>query len=381
MKKILIANAVATNNGDAALVFVLKDKLIDMGYDVAISSLKSNTLKSLYPDIEWIKAEYEFNRFYQRIFRRLPRLKKIFLKSRVLNNKVYKDIDVIISAPGGYVNSYYGIEDRFYCMKLAKEKFNTKLVMYSQSVGPLNSRDKEILDKYMDMFDLFMARDEISYNNVKQYKNVIRTNDAAFLLDSNRKDSDNYNNDVVGISVREWRFDGRNKDQYVDLIKNIVIKCIENGNKVEFISTCQGLDNYIDDSSIANYIREQLDEKYKEKVYVNRRYYSLNELREYICKFKFVVGTRLHMCILSIIAGIPAFNISYEVKGRECFKILNLNEYSIDYNDEINSSLEKLQLFIDNNQKLKEVCIQKSVEMNDEANKYFNYMTKSILES
>lgn len=378
MKKILIANAVPTNNGDAALVFGLRNKLIERGYDVTISTTRIDTVKSLYPDVKWVKSEYEFSKNAHRLFKIFPGIKSKILKSRVLKNKIYENVDVIISAPGGYINSYYGIEDKLYCMSLAKEIYNTKLVMYSQSVGPLNEIDKEILDKYMKKFDLFMARDEISHNNVKQYKNVIRTNDAAFLLDTNISKEENEN--IVGISVREWGFDGRNKEHYINLMKNIAIKCIENGNKVEFISTCQGLDNYIDDSKIANDIKSSIDNKYKSKINVNKNYYSLDELRSYISKFKFVVGTRLHMCILSIIAGVPAFNISYEVKGKECFKILDLNEYSIDYNDEISNSLEKLQKFIDSNEELKNVYKQKAIEMNEEANKYFEYMLENIIE-
>ena len=95
--------------------------------------------------------------------------------------------------------------------------------------------------------------------------------------------------------------------------------------------------------------------------------------------FRFVVGTRLHMCILTIMSGIPAFNISYEVKVKECYKILNLNEYSVDYNDDINDSLEKLQQFINKNDELKEVYENKALEMNEEANNHLKYMLDTIL--
>ena len=262
-------------------------------------------------------------------------------------------------------------------MNLIKEKYNTKLVMYSQSVGPLNNYDVDILDKYIKSFDLFMVRDEVSYNNVKKYDNVYKTNDAAFLLDlPEHKNSDS---NKVAISVREWAHDGRSRSKYIDLIKGMVYKCIDNGYKVEFISTCQGLSNYIDDSKIAQQIKDELDEKYQASVEVNNKYYSLEQLREYIKGFRFVVGTRLHMCILTIMSGIPAFNISYEVKGKECYKILNLNEYSVDYNDNINDSLEKLQQFINKNDELKEVYENKALEMNEEANNHLKYMLDTIL--
>lgn len=374
----MITNAVPTNNGDAALVLGLYEKLKDRGYDVVISTMKYDLIKDMYPNVKWIKSELDLNKFEKAIFKIFPVIGKKYMDMQISKRKEYKDIDVIISAPGGYVNSYYGFEKKFYCMDLIKKKCDCKLIMYSQSVGPLNDKDIEVLERYINNFDLFMVRDQVSYDNVKKYNNVIKTNDAAFLLKEINADKNITNK--VAISVREWGHDGRNELNYINLIRSIVIKCIENGNNVEFISTCQGIKNYVDDSKIAYKIKEELDDKYKPYVEVNNKVYSLNELRNYISNFKFVIGTRLHMCILSIISGIPAFNISYEVKGKECYNILNLNQYSIDYNDEINKSLEKIQEFIDDNESLKSIYLKKSKEMNKEANYFFEYMIKNIIE-
>ncbi|UZW14976.1 polysaccharide pyruvyl transferase family protein [Clostridium pasteurianum] len=375
MKNILIANAVPTNNGDAALVIGLHNKLINNGYNVKISTLNIDIVRKLYPNINWVKAEYDYSKLERKIMRIFPKIKDKILERKIMRNNMYDDIDLVISAPGGYINSYYGIYDRLYCLNIIKKIYNTKIVMYSQSVGPLSNQDNNILNKYINIFDLFMARDEISYNNVKQYKNTIKTNDAAFLLDTTKN-----NNKInkIAISVREWSHDGRDRDSYIKLIKNIVYKCVDNGNKVEFISTCQGLDNYVNDSFIAKEIKDSLEEKYKTHVEVNDKYYNLDELRENISNFKFVIGTRLHMCILSILSGVPAFNISYEVKGKECYKILKLNEYSIDYNDEINLSMKKLQKFIDNNELLKLIYSEKAEIMHLEAIKHFEYMLNNI---
>lgn len=379
MKKVLISNAVPTNNGDAALVFALRNKLVEKGYDVFISTMKYETVKKLYPSIKWIKAEYEITKLQHYIFKLMPFFKKKMIKNRVLNNKIYSEVDFIISAPGGYINSYYGIEDRMYIMKLIKDRFNITTAMYSQSVGPLNDKDKNILEEFIGCFDLFMARDEISYKNVEWYRNAIITNDAAFLLDTDISYDEKQN--LIAISVREWGFDGRNKEHYINLIRQMTMKCIDNGNNVEFISTCQGLENYVDDSKIAREIIETLDTKYKSKVSVDIKYNSLNELRDKIKKYKFVIGTRLHMCILSVMAGVPAFNISYEIKGKECYKILDLSEYSIDYNGDIRESLNRLQKFIDKNNELREIYIEKAKIMNVEANKYFDIMINKVVKN
>lgn len=378
MKNILIANAVPTNNGDAALVIGLYNKLKDSGYNVTISTVNYNTVRNLYPDIEWIKADYEFPKIVRGFFKIFPKLQKITLKYKIKKNKRYKNFDAIIGAPGGYINSYYGFDSKLYCMSLMKKYYNSKLVMYSQSVGPLSDEGEKSLDTFIKDFDLFMVRDKFSYELVKHYPNVIQTNDAAFLL-SPLENSVN-DSKIVAISVREWKHDGRNKQNYIDLIKAMTYKCIDNGYKVEFVSTCQGISNYVDDSKIAKEILMSCGEKYRTSITVNDQYMSLFELREYIQKFDFVIGTRLHMCILSCLSAVPAFNISYEVKGRECYKILRLEDFSIDYNDNKDNSLEKLQMFINQNKSLKKIFDEKAKEMHNLASQSFNYMVNNILE-
>ena len=147
--------------------------------------------------------------------------------------------------------------------------------MYSQSVGPLNKNDKKVLDNYINEFDCFMVRDDESYKNVSQYKNILQTNDAAFLLDLIYKDT-NIEYKRVAISVREWGHDGRSAEHYKNLIKSLVYKCIDNNFEVEFISTCQGLENYVDDSKIALEIYNEIEMNIAEISYVE------DCLREYI---------------------------------------------------------------------------------------------------
>ena len=51
------------------------------------------------------------------------------------------------------------------------------------------------------------------------------------------------------------------------------------------------------------------------------------------------------MCILSWLSDTPAFNISYEAKGLECYKYLGVPEYSIDYNNETQDALDRMEDF------------------------------------
>jgi polysaccharide pyruvyl transferase WcaK-like protein len=59
-----------------------------------------------------------------------------------------------------------------------------------------------------------------------------------------------------------------------------------------------------------------------------------------------VIGTRLHMCLLALLSEIPAFNISYERKGKEAYNYLKMNNYSCDYNEESSVAMEKFKTFV-----------------------------------
>ena len=52
------------------------------------------------------------------------------------------------------------------------------------------------------------------------------------------------------------------------------------------------------------------------------------------------------MCIISMLQGVPAFNISYEIKGYECYKYMGMEEYSADFNEQPDIATKKLELFL-----------------------------------
>lgn len=366
MKNILIMNAVPTNNGDAALVFSIYDKLKEKGNNVTIETYDYERIIELYKDREFIRSILD-----NKYIRKLKIINLILMPLLLLlKYNTYKNFDTIVGAPGGYINSYYGFFNKLYLMWLIKVIFKTKMIMYSQSVGPLTRRDKFILKIFINKFDIFMVRDDISFENVKEIgaTNVIKTNDAAFNLDI--LTAKEHREKLVAISVRAWKHDNRNNEKYETLIKTIVEEVVGEGYKVEFISTCQGLDKYVDDSITATHIYNLFDEKVKAKVCVNSQYYSLMDLREYLTKFNCVVGTRLHMCILSIMSSVPAFNISYETKGKECYRYLGFSEYSIDYNEDSEIARKKIRNFINSLIQLDEDIKKVNNQMHIEAQEY-----------
>lgn len=368
--KILIENTVPFNNGDAALIFSIGQQFESKGAEVHYSVPNLKEIKNIYPEKNWVKS------FLPIKFLKIPFIGYIFLCLLIVTSKKHREYDAIVSAPGGYINSYYSFKRRLQILFLYKFLLKKKIYMYSQSIGPFTEKDAKILKKFIKHFTLFYVRDDVSkdrVDNIGTFNNVIQTKDAAFLLNPIWSEKKSFKK--VAISVREWKFDNRSENIYNKLIENIVDFFVSKGYKVVFLSTCQGEPSYRDDSQVAKNIYLNLQDHIKNHVSVDDNYYKLNDLRHKLKEFDYVIGTRLHMCILSWLSGTPALNISYEEKGKESYKYLNIPEYSIDYNHdgEINKTLEMFiekENFFDVFENIKNI--------NKESKNYFDTLFKTI---
>lgn len=368
--KILIDNTVPMNNGDAALVFSIGDLLEEKGHEVTYAGTQYEESAILYPDKRWIDSILS-----KRIVK-IPFLGYIVLFLYVLFNQEIKKYDAVISAPGGYVNSYYSsLKRKLQLLTLYKKINHQKIYIYSQSIGPLNRKDEILVKTLFPKFDLIYVRDEISFQRINDLglaDNIKQTKDAAFLLD--RLYYDDIKKETIAISVRSWGFDDRNEEVYIKLIHNIIRYFSDKKYEIVFLSTCQGIESYRDDSKMAKKIYDLLPANLKNNVVIDDKYYNLYDLRQKLKEFKFVIGTRLHMCILSWLSSTAALNISYEEKGKECYKYLNLEEFSLDYNysGEVNLILDRF-IEINENQ-----TFEKIAEIKKESLLYFNKMIEDI---
>lgn len=356
--KVLINNVVPLNNGDIALFSSLYKELVNAGFSVKIATYNYEIAKLKYPHFPFVREIGDY-----KIFTKLPLLKVIVLPVLFFFSKTYKESDIIIGSPGGYINSNYNIKNSLSVYKIAKKK-GKKTSIYAQSVGPLNEMDSVFFKNIMNYIDFIYVRDKFSYttiSNLNIEKDKFKlTKDAAFLMKNNSFDYQKKK--VIAVSVREWSFDNRDINKYKNLMKELVIILINRGYYVDFLSTCQGLSNYKNDAIIAHEIYDDLDLNSQKKINVLAGFYSFHSYYRKLEDYHFILGTRLHMCIIAMTKRIPAFNISYEIKGKECYNYLELSDYSIDYNQEVEKSKEMLHNFIDNIESIKvklEVIIPK----------------------
>lgn len=347
-KEVLLVNALPLNNGDAALVFSSYEYFINAGFNVSIASQKYNTVRQVYPEIEWVKDINDIA-----FLRKIPFFKIFLTPFLFLFNKDYIKADLIVGVPGGYLNSYYGIISTLMPFLIAK-LLRKQTMLLPQSFGPIRGKDIIIFKFFKRFIDVIISRDNFSTQQLLMLGisagEAYQMPDVAFLTAS---PSDKSKEKIAAISVRGWAYDSRDGKKYDELIIQLINQLISNGYKIEFLSTCQGLSDYVNDSLVAKSIFNQLNSEQQMMVIVNESYYKYEDFSSYIEKFDIVIGTRLHMCILSLGKGIPAFNISYEKKGIECYQYMGIPELSIDYNNEIKDALSKFDNFLVNKENYK----------------------------
>jgi colanic acid/amylovoran biosynthesis protein len=375
--KVLITHAVPVNNGDAALVIGLYNMLISAGYEVTIATFYYDTVKEKYPDLPFIR---ELGDYY--FLRKLPFLKPSFIRLNFALNKQYNSHDVYIAAPGGYVNSYYYLSHALAPL-IQAHRHGKKTAIYAQSIGPLNSQDQARFVEASSDIDLVMVRDVFSQEVMKTlaYPGAyFKTKDAAFLMPLQANPHSPQKR--VAVSVRQWGHDNRDMAAYLALMAKMCNYLVQIGYEVVFLSTCQGVPNYKDDSEVALKAQTLLETTYglTEPILVDRNYYTLDALMQRMQDFDLVIGTRLHMCILSWINRVPALNISYEVKGKECYDYLGIPEYSIDFNQDAATSMETLEAFVHNLDEIKTTTLKTIENIHTEVTGDFKQFQQLLLE-
>jgi colanic acid/amylovoran biosynthesis protein len=186
----------------------------------------------------------------------------------------------------------------------------------------------------------------------------------------------------VAVSVREWTHDKRDMESFLKMIESFCEVVLNKGFDIEFVSTCQGVRGYRDDSQVAAVVRDRIMEKYPDmigRITVDSSYHTYYELVDLLnTKYCFTVGTRLHMCILSLINGTPAFNVSYEVKGVECYKYLGLEKYSVDFNEPFVTAQEKFESFLENYKSIRGSLLDRLLPIHEESKVSLNTFLKEV---
>jgi colanic acid/amylovoran biosynthesis protein len=370
--KILLTNVVMLNGGDAAIVFgtVLALRAA-FGSDVEIKVCVSypDVVAPLYPELTFLEtpglyaARFPQLRYVGRIARELRqvqlraacwflrrgwRVPVVVLPDRSIREALeeYVSADLIVSGGGTYLRDDYGMISNLadYRLTLALGK---PLAFFTQSIGPF--ADPSPMHPLRAIFDrsvCILLRDERSL----QYLNdmgvrgpaVAVVPDAAFalgdeaFLQKEAEESRAGSPVRVAISVRDWKHFAtctreEGMSRYLEAIAGLVRHLLSTGiEEIVFLSTCQGIKAYDNDAEIADRIVSKAGVSDDPRVSVLRGFIRFDKLLEMLKSFDFTICTRLHVSILSLLAGTPALPIAYEFKSNEVFGELGLSRYVLD---------------------------------------------------
>jgi colanic acid/amylovoran biosynthesis protein len=160
--------------------------------------------------------------------------------------------------------------------------------------------------------------------------------DAAFALSSPPRKAPSERLKVA-VSVRDWPHAEGDPSVVNHRYREAVAAAVEtlvrsHDAYVTFLSTCQGVPEYwVDDSRVADDIVERLPVDVREHVEVDHEFHTPSALVERLTDVDLVVGTRMHMLILALVAGAAVFPVAYEFKTRELSERLGLGDWVQDF--------------------------------------------------
>lgn len=367
--KILLTNVVMLNGGDAAIVFGMREAIraaFGPEVEIKVHASRPEVLAPLYPELTILEtpglyaSRFPQRRYVGRLIREL-RQSQLRMASALLRSgwpvpppilpdrsirralEEYASADLIVSAGGTYLRDDYGMISNIadYRAVLALRK---PLAFFTQSIGPFrNPSPAHPLRPIFDRSICVLLRDERSaeYLRAMQVRGpaVSVVPDAAFALGDEATLAAIAAAPVaerplrVAISVREWRhFETCSNEEgmrrYEAAIAGLVKHLLKAGAaEIMFISTCQGIADYDDDSLLAEKIVREAGLGGDQRVRVSHEFVRFDRLRQALAEFDFAVCTRLHVAILCLLGGVPVVPIAYEFKSRELFAALELSQY------------------------------------------------------
>lgn len=428
--KILITNTVALNGGDAAILLSIINLLqSEFGQDTEfiIYDSQPEIARRCYPKLNFRKLIYLketelppmkylgrslFGRALRRLFGNILRLflninphriyfaawcwqqqlhwiVKLLLDYEELQDiQNYSSADLIVSTGGTYlVESYSPLTVRIFDYQLSL-LLQKPLVFFTQSLGPFsNNKYQQVFRDIFQRSLLILLRDEASFKHLQDInvdvKNAYISSDVVFSFTDELQQQNNFNSSFISnsplkiaISVRNWRhFQTTDATTGMNLFRQsvgaVTQYLVENYNaEITYISTCQGIPEYwTDDSRVAIEISESLPTEIQKLVHVDRRFHTPEELVGLLKTYDMVIATRMHMAILSLVAGTPVFPIAYEFKTKELFQRLEMGEWvqDIETVDKL-SLINSVKSFIDD---LPEIRRTLSVKIQNERERAF----------
>ncbi len=376
--RILITNSVPLNGGDEALLRALVNSLKIKYNNPVIHVLCMNLglCRKYLPDINF-ESDLEFTE--KNISDRNKRIRSLLInrlhfsensnvclsllnKSERKTLQLYKKADIVISSPGGFLHDFYPIRERLIGFEHAI-KLGKKVIICGQSVGPFWKADSEtMVPAVFKKLHKIYLRDQLSFDNLKRIgvtsPNVEVTADVAFLWRYLRPDLYIKKKGPVkkiALSFRNWSYENSNMDLvFENAVKLCRLILSDESKEIYFLSTCQGIQGCVDDSDIAEKIVSALSKESKNRIHIDKKRYTPENLIMKYSEYDAYIGMRLHGAILAMLGGTVAMGLGYEEKTKGIFSQLGLEEFQVDSSSEFSKWENTYHNFIESAENIRE---------------------------
>lgn len=306
-KRVLLFGYSRANLGDDLYIYILAKRYEDIQFSIHIREEK-----------------------YRKPFRNLPNV--ICLDTdRDVHLLNLSDFDAFIYIGGSiFMESPYskGEVSEFTALAEKCKEKNKPLFYMTCNFGPYYTEEYvQNAKKLFELCENVCFRDKISYNLFSNIKSVSYAPEVVLSYDfSDLKQRKSFRS--IGISVIDLEIREKLAPKeliYNDYIKRIIIKFAKRGYKVNLISFC----SEENDEKAIEKIISLLPEKYRKKVGTIKYTGDIESFIKAYSKMKYMVCTRFHSTILSILLGQKIYNLAYSKKTNDVLEDLGVN-YKID---------------------------------------------------
>lgn len=297
-KKVLLFAYTKVNLGDNLFIYMLVNR---------------------YPNIDFYIHVVE--KEYEKVYKNINNLHYIH-EPRDINTININEFDAYLHVGGSiFMESEYGMHEIKEFNKFIKQckEHHKKFFYMSCNFGPYKTQEYlEMAKENFSLCDGICFRDKKSYDLFKDLDKVMYAPDMAFSFQFNKekipKEKNSIGISVISLAIREELKEL--EAQYNDFIKRIIIKFAKRGYKVYLFSFSE----FEKDGEAINKIIAMLPEEYKNKVEVVTFDKDIETYLVTYAKMKYMVCSRFHAMILSILFGQKIYNITYSKKQDNVIK-------------------------------------------------------------
>ena len=327
---ILITNAVPLNGGDEALLRATVESLQARWPQCRITTLCKNVglTRRQLPDLSFA-SDLEF---------------ATDIAELQHTAELYRAADMVLSAAGGIFHDHYPVEDRLRGLEFALD-LGKPVVLIAQSIGPFwKPASLKRVPEVFNRLPAICVRDAQSRAHLLgcgvAAEKIHDTADAAFLWHRLAPELFRPKTSpvqTIGLCFRVWPLGDTVRVQETiakaqQLCRHLLAAP---ERKLVFISTCQGIAGYVDDSELSLQIVDGLPAELKARCEVDRARHAPRDFMKKLAECDAFIGMRLHGCIQAMLAGTPAMGLGYEHKTAEIFRQLGFGDFQTHFDGTI----------------------------------------------